>query len=309
MRVRVGVKVLVVGLIVGLAGTLLAQSIERTITPVSTEDDSADLKVLHAEILDPKRRIDTLMGVVAQISDGTCPQDCMMRVPTTDMNPGNLQPWTQDSGWECVWPSEAVNRTMACPTGWNGGNYTENQRYEIRNCGGMLEMVSRTMVGTSPCTREVNGATRSTPCPTGWTGSYTEQEIITQVLPEPWNVGNILTQSTRWVMVDSTQCSRTRTETTTEACSFGGTSQTNQRTVRETMAPDLSSVQTSSAGAWSVVPGTECPIPVQDDFGNWCEGSRIRNSWEQVGGCKQGIVRNGLNQKKKCPWGNVRRCS
>jgi hypothetical protein len=30
-------------------------------------------------------------------------------------------------------------------------------------------------------------------------------------------------------------------------------------TVRETMAPDLSSVQTSSAGAWSVVPGTECP--------------------------------------------------
>ena len=244
---RVGVKVLVVGLIVGLAGTLLAQSIERTMTPASTEADAADLKVLQAELLDPKRRIDTLMGVVAQISDGTCPQDCMMRVPTTDMNPGNLQPWTQDSGWECVWPSEAVSRTMACPTGWNGGNYTENQRYEIRNCGGTLEMVSRTMVGASPCTREVNGATRSTPCPTGWTGSYTEQEIITQVLPEPWNVGNILTQSSRWV--------------------------------------------------------------VQDDFGSWCECSRIYISRERVGGgCKQSLGRNLRNGAKTCQWGDFRRC-
>jgi hypothetical protein len=175
------------------------------------------------------------------------------------MNPGNLQPWTLNSGWECVWPSEAVSRTMACPMGWNGGNYMENQRYEIRDCGSALVRVSRTLVGTSPCTSDMNGATRSTPCPTGWTGNYTEQEIITQVLPEPWNVGNILTQSTRWVMVDSTQCSRERIETTTEACPFGGTSQTKQRKVRETMAPNLSSVQTSGAGAWSVVAGTECP--------------------------------------------------
>ena len=306
---RVGVKVLLVGLLVGLAGPLLAQSIERTMTPVSTEAEAADLNVLQAELLDPKRRIDTLMGVVAQISDGTCPQDCMMRVPTTDMNPGNLQPWTLNSGWECVWPSEAVNRTMTCPAGWNGGNYTENLRFEIRRCGGELRMVNRTMVGTSPCTREVNGTTRSTPCPTGWTGNYTEQEIITQVLPQPWNMGNILRQSSRWVMVDSTQCSRERIETIVEACPFDGISQTKQRTVRETMAPDLSSVQTSSAGAWSVVPGTECPIPVQDDFGNLCEGSRIRNSWEIVGGCKQSISANAFNKKKKCPWGNVRRCS
>jgi hypothetical protein len=164
-------------------------------------------------------------------------------------------------------------------------------------------------VGTSPCTREVNGTTRSTPCPTGWTGNYTEQEIITQVLPEPWNVGNILTQSTRWVVVDSTQCSRERTETTVEACPFGGISQTKQRTVRETMAPDLSNVQTSSAGAWSEVPGKECPILIQDDFRNLCEGSRIRVTWEQLGGCSQSLGNNALNQRKKCPWGNVRRCS
>jgi hypothetical protein len=238
---RVGVRVLLVGLLVGLAGPLLAQSIERTMTPVSTEAEAADLKVLQAELLDPKRRIDTLMGVVAQISDGTCPENCMMRVPTTDMNPGNLQPWTLDSGWECVWPSEAVNRTMACPAGWNGGNYTENQRYEIRSCGSALVMVSRTLVGTSPCTREVNGLTRSN-C-----GSNTEYEIITQVLPQPWDQANILNQSSRWV--------------------------------------------------------------VQDDVGSWCECSRIRNSWEIVGGCKQSLGNNALNQRKKCPWGNVRRCS
>jgi hypothetical protein len=184
---------------------LLAQSIERTMTPVSTEAEAADMNVLQAELLDPKRRIDTLMGVVAQISDGTCAENCMMRVPTPEMNPGNLQPWTLNSGWECVWPSEAVNRTMACPAGWNGGNYTENQRYEIRGCGSALVMVSRTMVGASPCTREVFGATRSN-C-----GS-TEHEIITQVLPQPWDQANILNQSSRWVVQDDVgswcECSR-----------------------------------------------------------------------------------------------------
>jgi uncharacterized membrane protein YgcG len=61
-------------------------------------------------------------------------------------------------------------------------------------------------------------------------------------------------------MVDSTQCSRERTETTTEACPYyAGATVTKQRTVRETMAPDLSSVQTSSAGAWSIV-GAACPL-------------------------------------------------
>jgi hypothetical protein len=134
---------------------------------------------------------------------------------------------------------------MACPAGWIGGNYTENQRYEIRGCGSALVMVSRTMVGTSPCTNEVNGLTRSTPCPTGWTGNYTEQEIITQVLPQPWNMGNILTQSTRWV--------------------------------------------------------------VQDDFGSWCECSRIRVTRQQVGKSKQTFGMNAQNQAKQPRMVDVRR--
>jgi hypothetical protein len=135
---------------------------------------------------------------------------------------------------------DAYLRPCPCQAGWNGGNYTENQRYEIRDCGSALVMVSRTLVSSSPCTREVNGATRSN-C-----GSFTEQEIITQVLPQPWDQANILNQSTRWA--------------------------------------------------------------VQDDFGSWCECSQIRVTWEQLGGCKQGIVRNAFNKKKKCPMGWVRRC-
>lgn len=202
---RVEIKVVLVGLIVGLTGVLLAQNqnIELTTTPVSTLDDASSLTVMEAGLLEPEFRLGILGGVVDQISDGTCPQNCMMRVPTTLMTAGNLQPWTQDSGWECVWPSNMVSRTLTCPSGWNGGAYMENQTYEIRRCGVELTLVSRSVVGNSPCTREINGLTRTTACPAGWTGSYTEQEKITEVLDQPWLVTNTRRVSNSWVVVGS----------------------------------------------------------------------------------------------------------
>jgi hypothetical protein len=193
---------LAVSLSLGLVGTLLAQGIERTMTPVGALEGVPELKALQADLLEPQRRVDNLVGVVTQIS-ATCPEACQIRVPKSSMNPGNLQPWTTADGWECVWPSQAVSRTMACPAGWTGGNYQESQTYEMRHCATELTLVSRSVVGSSPCMREVRGTIRTRACPTGWTGTYSEQEIITDVLDQPWLPENPRTVSRRWEVLGS----------------------------------------------------------------------------------------------------------
>jgi hypothetical protein len=47
------------------------------------------------------------------------------------------------------------------------------------------------------------------------------------------------------------------------------------------MAPDLSSVQTTATGAWSVVPGTECPTVRPCPA--WATGSDATACWAYVG--------------------------
>jgi hypothetical protein len=141
--------------------------------------------------------------------------------------------------------------------------------------------VSRTLVGTSPCTNEVNGLTRSTPCPTGWTGNYTEQEIITQMLPEPWNMGNILRQSSRWVMVDSTQCTKPGTRDYTVACEAGTTGEITRRiNTISYLAADMQSVKgtVDTGTAWEVGRACTWPCPA-----GWASkpafGSNANHCW------------------------------